>query len=81
MDKEVAKIKISKEEDFVYSNKHDHSLKKLIMANPQGISDDKIAKALIISTEEVEKLYQSAIIKLRSIMESRGFIDEIEDDE
>jgi hypothetical protein len=62
---EDLKKRLETEEDFINSPSHRNSLKFFISKNPEGVSNDKIAKLLMISEEEVEKLYQSAILKLR----------------
>lgn len=59
------KRKIEKDEDFINSPNYRNSLSYFISKHPDGVSNDRIAKALMISEEEVEKLYQSAILKLR----------------
>lgn len=66
--KEEVKAKILEEEDFVYSPRHANSILKLIDMNPDGISEDKICKALLISKKDLKKIYESAINKLRKRM-------------
>lgn len=60
--------KIYTEKDYIESPKHDHSLKKLLQENPDGVSDKVIAKVLKISLTEMEEYYRSAIIKLRNAL-------------
>lgn len=57
--------KIEEDEDYVHCPKMDNSLKKVINKNPDGLDDQKIADLLCIDVKEVEKLYQSAIKKIR----------------
>lgn len=64
---EEKKHKINNQEDFIDYPKYQNSIKKLIEEKyPEGAPDDVIAKALNISEEEVEEIYQSAIKKLQA---------------
>ena len=49
-------------------NKYDNSLKKAIDDNPDGCENDKIAKFLNITEDEVEEIYKKAIKKLQKMM-------------
>ena len=62
------KRKIEKEEDFINSPNHRNSLKVFISKNPEGVTNDKIAKVLMITEEEVESIYLSAIQKIKSTL-------------
>lgn len=62
---EEKKHKLTNEEDYIDCIKFNNSIKKLIEKNPEGVDDETIAKVLNITTEEVEKIYQSAIKKLQ----------------
>ena len=64
-DKRSIYKKIKEDEDFIYCPRLGNSLKKLMDKNPDGIDDERIAKVLLMSTEEVEVWYNSAIEKLR----------------
>jgi hypothetical protein len=57
--------KIKEDEDYVHCPKMDNSLKKIVNKNPDGLDDAKIADLLCVNVEEVEKIYQSAIKKIR----------------
>ena len=59
------RLRIENEEDFIYYPRLNNSLKLLIQKNPDGLDNDKIAKALMISEEEVEKIFESAVNKIR----------------
>jgi hypothetical protein len=59
------KKRIMNDEDFINSPNHKNSLKCFIAKNPEGVSNDRIAKVLMISEEEVEEIYLSAIEKLK----------------
>lgn len=63
--KEKLKEKIKNEEDFIYCPRLGNSLNKFKEKNPDGVDDDKIAKVLLLNTEEVESIFQSAINKIR----------------
>lgn len=69
MDYSEIKKRIKDEEDFIYSPKYNNSLKEFIKQNPDGASDEKIFKYLLIDSEEFSKLLKSAYNKLRKIME------------
>jgi hypothetical protein len=59
------KRRIELEEDFINCPKSDNSLKTLMEQHPDGISNSRIAKVLMIEESEVEKLYLSALKKLK----------------
>jgi hypothetical protein len=61
-------IKITRDQDFINSPKHDNSLKKFMDQNPDGASDSVICKALCMSQKELDETYQCAILKLREGM-------------
>lgn len=65
--KSKAKIKqrIEEEEDFVYMPRLGNSLEKFTEMYPDGVSDEKIAKLLLMEKEEVEAVFESAINKIR----------------
>ena len=66
--KKTAKEKILSDEDFIYCPRLGNSLKKLIDKNPEGIDNERISKVLLITEDEVEDLYESALRKFRKIM-------------
>jgi len=57
---------IRTDEDFIHCPRLGNSLEKLIEKNPDGVEDDRIAKVLMLSEEEVKGLFAKAIVKLRS---------------
>ena len=59
------RLRIENEEDFIYYPRLNNSLKLLIEKNPEGLPDDKIAKALMISEEEASAIFESALEKIR----------------
>lgn len=65
INKEDIQKRINEEEDFIYCPKHGNSLSKFVLMNPDGAKDHSIARFLMISEEEVEKIYQEAVELLR----------------
>lgn len=63
--------RILNEEDFIRSTKFNNSLFKLRVKWPDGAEDDLIAKVLLMTEEEVEKIYQEALAMIRE-----GMLDE-----
>lgn len=53
------------DEDYIYCPRLGNSLKKLIDKNPDGVDTERIAKVLLMSEEEVEKIFEESLIKLR----------------
>jgi predicted transcriptional regulator len=68
--KELIKKKILEEDDYIYCPRLGNSLTKLLESkeNVNGVSDDRICKVLLISQDELEKLYQQAIDKLKKMV-------------
>ena len=56
------------DEDFILSPKHGNSLRKLLKAQPNGVSNDTIGRVMDLSPEEVERIYKSALRKLRVLV-------------
>lgn len=53
-------------EDFIHCPRLGNSLEKLIEKNPEGVKDDRIAKVLLMSEEEVKGIFAKALVKLRA---------------
>ena len=66
--KKTVKEKIFEEEDFIYCPRLGNSLKKLIDKNPEGVSNERIAKVLMMTEEEVEETYENALKKFRKAL-------------
>ena len=64
--KEDIKSLIHTDEDFIHCPRLANSLEKLIDKNPDGVEDDRIAKVLLMSEEEVKGTFARAIQKLRN---------------
>lgn len=63
---EEKKHKIQNDEDFIDYPKFKNSLSKLIEKYPDGVDTETIAKVLNMTEEEVEEIYQNAILKLKN---------------
>ena len=66
--KKTIKQKILEEEDFIYCPRLGNSLKNLMDKNPEGIANERIAKVLLMTEEEVDAIYNSAIEKFREAL-------------
>jgi hypothetical protein len=62
---ENKKHKIQYEEDFVDCIRFKNSLNKILEKYPDGVSDDIICKVLDISQNELDNLFQDAIVQLK----------------
>jgi hypothetical protein len=69
--------RLDSDPDFIIAPRHDNSLKRLMNDNPDGVPDTAICKALDLSKEELQNIYDSAILKLRRAM--TGFADDQDD--
>ncbi len=56
---------IAADSDFIYSPRFNFSMKNLMDKFPEGASDKLIAQVLLISEEEVRRLAEEAMLKLR----------------
>jgi hypothetical protein len=59
-------IRLHTDPDFVANKRFDYSLEKLVERFPDGAPDKTIATALMISVEDVPRLYADVMAKLRS---------------
>jgi hypothetical protein len=69
MDKTEMKKKIVNEEDYIKSPKFSNSLNKFLSRTHELIEDSAIARILMMTEKEVEEVYQSAVKKLKELME------------
>jgi hypothetical protein len=60
--------RIDTDDDFVVAPKYGNSLKELIKHYPNGVPQSVICRALGITNEQYEKIYSSAILKLRTFL-------------
>lgn len=65
MTDDVLKKKIQEDPDFILMPRAGNSLKKAIEMNPDGIEIPAIAKALMLTEEEVQCIFDTAIKKMR----------------
>ena len=65
---ENKKYRIENEEDFIDCIRFKNSLNKILEKYPDGVSDDTICRVLDITQEELDTLFQNAIIQLRKDM-------------
>ena len=63
--KKTVKERIDLEEDFCYCPRLGNSISNLVDKNPMGVSNERIAKVLLTTEEEVENIFARAIVKLR----------------
>lgn len=54
--------------NFIYAKRFDNSLKKLLVRYPDGVPDRIIAQALLVTEEELERMWENIIQKLRKSM-------------
>lgn len=66
MDKNKIKEKIENDPDFINYPKFGNSLKKALESNPDGVEDETIQKMLLMTQEEIDNAYDSAMIKIRN---------------
>jgi len=64
---EVQKM-LQEDESYVYMKRFDFSIEKLEARYPDGCPDHVIAQALMITEDDVERMYQSIVAKLRTAM-------------
>ena len=68
MEKNEIQQRIQEEEDYIRAPKFSNSLAKFCARNSEGVENSTIARLLMISEEEVERLYQEAVGFLREDM-------------
>ena len=70
-DGKVSKLledRILNDDDYIHCPRLKNSLTNMVNTNPEGVDNERIAKVLLITEEEVEELYQSALRKLRKVL-------------
>lgn len=65
---EELQLRIDTEDDFVNIKRLDYSLERVLQRYPDGAPQRVIAQALMISEDEVEKLYETVVQKLRNAL-------------
>jgi hypothetical protein len=51
--------------EYVYLRRYDFSVSKVLERYPDGAPDHIIAQALLCTEDDVQRIYQSAVTKLR----------------
>ena len=69
MEKNEILKKILEEEDYIRCPKFSNSLNRFTEKNDGGVENSTIARLLMMTEEEVERVYQEAIEQLREDME------------
>lgn len=67
--KEDLKVKVLEEKDFIKCPKFNNSLNKYLAKAPEVVEDKAIGRLLMIEPEEVEKIYQEAVEKIKEDIE------------
>lgn len=56
------------DDDWIAIKRVDYSLAKLLKKYPDGVPENIVASALMLSPDEVEKLHQETVEELRELM-------------
>lgn len=68
-DKSSVKKRIEEEEDYIYCPRLGNSLSTLMDKNPDGVEDERIMKVLLMTEDELNETYESALNKLRDALQ------------
>jgi len=60
--------RIKEDPDFVHAPKHSNSLQKFLAKSENIPENGAIGRLLLLSPEEVERIYQESIVELRKDM-------------
>jgi hypothetical protein len=60
--------KILHDEDYIALKRFNYSIKEIMERYPEGAPDRIIASALMVPEEDVQKIYDSAITKIRDLL-------------
>jgi hypothetical protein len=60
--------RLSEDPDYINSAKHNNSLSELLKQNPNGVKDAVICRILCLTPEELQFIYNCAIMKLRTTL-------------
>lgn len=72
MKKNELEKRIREETDFIHSPKHQNSLSRYFMKNDQPLENGAIGRLLMISSKEVEAIYQESVLELRKRVVQNG---------
>ena len=79
MDRNDIQRRILEEDDYIRCPKCGNSLTRFLTKSSDGVENATIARLLMLSEEEVEKIYQEAVVMLRQAMvQDEGGDDEQE---
>jgi len=67
VEKEEVKSRVLSEPDFINSKKYRYSLDRYLKNNPTS-PDNIIAHLLCMSEEDVKKVFEGAVVKIRQFM-------------
>ena len=65
IDLQKIKQQINTNKDFIYCPRLGNSINKLLEIYPNGVDNERIAKLLLMTEDEVEETFQSALEKIR----------------
>lgn len=65
MNKSELEKKIKEESDFIHSPKYQNSLAVFFTKNDRPLENGAIGRLLMISSKEVEAIYQESVLELR----------------
>lgn len=68
MEKDEMLRKIKEDPDFIHAPKFGNSLQKFLAKNDNLLENGAVGRLLLISQEEVERIYQESIVELRKEM-------------
>lgn len=68
IDKMEIQHRITTEEDYIRCPKFGNSLSRFTTKNSEGVENSTIARLLMMTEEEVEKIYQEAVQMLKDDM-------------
>jgi hypothetical protein len=57
--------KIDKHPDYIVAKVYQNSLARLLERHPSGVSDDFAKKCLQVTKEELDRIHESALLKLK----------------
>ena len=68
MEKNEMEKKILEDEDFIHAPKYGNSLNKFLAKTENLLENGAIGRLLLVTAEEVERLYQESVIRLKKEM-------------
>ena len=68
MEKSEMEKKILEDEDFIHAPKFGNSLNKFLAKTENLLENGAIGRLLLVTAEEVERLYQESVIRLKKEM-------------